>query len=316
MSPDRYAGWVTESASGFADQQVAAGVMPPQEAREYAAGELAKLLTEGLATPGHHIWSAYDDEAEVGYLWLRVRQLSDGIAAFVLDVAVAPSARRRGYGRAVMLIAEDQARAFGATAIRLNVFGHNAAARSLYEDLGYETASTMMTRRLDRAEPLTSAGGPVLRLEATTQEQFDAYRAQAEASYATSIADSGMMPVEEAHEKSRADFGQLLPDGLDTADQFFWTAYDGQREIGLIRLNITERSDGLHALFGYDFLVRQELRRQGYGRAIMVAGEQVCRDRGVVSVGLNVFGHNRGARALYEQMGFEVSASLMKKDLG
>ena len=61
--------------------------------------------------------------------------------------------------------------------------------------------------------------------------------------------------------------------------------------------------------------VREELRRSGYGRAIMVAAEDECRALGVVSVGLNVFGHNRGAQALYEQMGFEVTGIQMSKRL-
>jgi GNAT superfamily N-acetyltransferase len=82
----------------------------------------------------------------------------------------------------------------------------------------------------------------------------------------------------------------------------------------MLWLHLEQKSDGLHA-FGYDFSVRDELRRQGYGRAVMVAAEAVCRDRGVVSVGLNVFGFNEGARALYEQMGFETAAILMRKQL-
>jgi ribosomal protein S18 acetylase RimI-like enzyme len=67
--------------------------------------------------------------------------------------------------------------------------------------------------------------------------------------------------------------------------------------------------------FGYAFEVREEMRRQGYGRAVMVAAEQECRNRGVVAVRLNVFGFNRGAQALYEQMGFEVTNVLMTKRL-
>ena len=56
-------------------------------------------------------------------------------------------------------------------------------------------------------------------------------------------------------------------------------------------------------------------KRQGYGRAIMQAAEQVCRELGVVRVGLSVFGDNLGAQALYEQMGFRVSAIQMTKRL-
>jgi ribosomal protein S18 acetylase RimI-like enzyme len=47
----------------------------------------------------------------------------------------------------------------------------------------------------------------------------------------------------------------------------------------------------------------------------MQAAEGECRRRGVVSVGLNVFGHNLGAQALYEQMGFVVTSIQMSKKL-
>ena len=314
MTPERYLAWIPETISGFVAQQTAAGAMPGPEAVRYAEGEFDKLLPDGLLTRDQHIWSAYDGAVEVGYLWLGVREQSHGADAFVFDVAVDPDLRGRGHGRAIMLAAEAEARALGAVELKLNVFGHNVAAQHLYDGLGYEPASTQMARRLDTTEPLTFPGGPGVRLEPMTQEQFDTYRAQAEESYAASIAGSGMLPVAEAREKSAADFAHLLPDGLDTPEQLFWTAYDGPRDVGLVWLNIRERSDGLFA-FGYDFLVREELRRHGYGRAIMVAGERLCRDRGVATVGLNVFGHNPGARTLYEQMGFEVTATLLRKPL-
>ncbi|MFI6263299.1 GNAT family N-acetyltransferase [Micromonospora sp. NPDC051006] len=147
-----------------------------------------------------------------------------------------------------------------------------------------------------------------------TDEQYRLYRQRAEASYAQNIATSGAMPVPEASEKARQDYNQLLPDDLDTEGHHLWTAYDDDVEIGMLWLQIERKSDGLHA-FGYDFEVRPELRRKGYGRAIMHAAEEVCRQLGVVSVGLSVFGFNLGARTLYEQMGFEVATIHMRKRL-
>ncbi|MCI4062586.1 GNAT family N-acetyltransferase [Micromonospora sp. R77] len=153
-----------------------------------------------------------------------------------------------------------------------------------------------------------------LRLEPMTDEQYERYRARAEEDYARNIADSGAMPLPEAREKSRADYQRLLPDGLATEGHRLWTAYDGADEVGLLWLHVEQKSDGPHA-FGYDFEVREDLRRRGYGRAMIQAAEQVCRELGVVSIGLNVFGFNAGARALYEEMGFEVTSVQMRKPL-
>ncbi|MEG9225987.1 GNAT family N-acetyltransferase [Aeromicrobium sp. Sec7.5] len=151
-----------------------------------------------------------------------------------------------------------------------------------------------------------------VRLVPMSPERFRSYRVTAERSYADNIAASGMMPPSEALEKAAADFDQLLPDGVDTVDHCFWTALDADQEVGILWLAFSEKSNGVHA-FGYDFLVTSELQRRGYGRAIMAAAEEVCRERGVVEVGLSVFGFNSGAQSLYEQMGFEVTMLQMRK---
>ena len=45
-------------------------------------------------------------------------------------------------------------------------------------------------------------------------------------------------------------------------------------------------------------------RRRGYGREILDAGALAARDLGAEVLGLNVFGHNDVARALYERAGY------------
>ena len=81
-----------------------------------------------------------------------IRVKSDGPTSpetwYVMDIVVAEKHRRRGYGRATMLLAEDVARGHGATYLGLNVFGHNPNARALYESLGYETLSVRMRKSL------------------------------------------------------------------------------------------------------------------------------------------------------------------------
>lgn len=47
----------------------------------------------------------------------------------------------------------------------------------------------------------------------------------------------------------------------------------------------------------------------------MVAAEWECRELGVVSIGLNVFGHNLAALTHYEQMGFQVTGIQMNRKL-
>ncbi|MBI1200758.1 MAG: ribosomal-protein-alanine N-acetyltransferase [Phenylobacterium sp.] len=60
--------------------------------------------------------------------------------AEVLTVGVAPWARRRGIGAALMTAAVAAARTAGAQAMFLEVDADNAAALALYESLGFERA--------------------------------------------------------------------------------------------------------------------------------------------------------------------------------
>jgi ribosomal protein S18 acetylase RimI-like enzyme len=147
-----------------------------------------------------------------------------------------------------------------------------------------------------------------------TDAQYVAYRAHSADSYAKEIVESGSMSWEDAVEKAAADFAALVPEGLETPDHHLFTAYDGETEIGLFWLQIRTRATGPEG-FILDIEVRPDQRRHGYGRAIMTAGEEECRRRGVTAIGLNVFAQNVGARALYDQLGYQVTSTQMRKRL-
>ncbi len=314
MTDVRFEAWATQSVAGFAAQQVAAGLVPAPEARAQAEEAFAEQLPEGLATPLHHLWTVRAGEDEIGHLWLRVRPLSAEVEGYVFDVELVPEARGRGLGRATMLAAEEAARELGATVMRLNVFGHNRPAVRLYESLGYVVTGATMTCRLDVGRPADDVGGPRVELREMTPGEYVVFRPRLEADYAANIARAGAMPMAEARRKSADDLASLLPRGRLSEGHLLWTAYDGTRPVGEVWVHLRQRSDGLHA-FGYQLEVREELRRNGYGRAVVEAALRACRERGVASAGLSVFGFNDGARRIYEEVGFELTAQTMSKPL-
>ena len=306
--------WAEHSRQGFAAQQVAAGLQPEAEAREAAQRGFAALLPDGLATPTHHVFRVVGPEGgTVGHLWVRVRELSSEVEGYVYDVELLPEARGRGLGRATMLAAEEVARTFGVTVMRLNVFGHNTRAIRLYESLGYTVSSATMTARVDEL-PDASPTGPRVELRAMTDQEYAVFRPRLEEDYGANIAAAGGMPEPEALRKASADLDALLPSGLRSPGHLIWTACGGTDPVGHLWLQLQPRSDGLHA-FGFDFAVRADRRRRGYGRAVAAAAARACRERGVRSVGLSVFGFNTGARSLYEQLGFRLTAQTMMKRL-
>ena len=148
-----------------------------------------------------------------------------------------------------------------------------------------------------------------VRLEPMTEEQYRPWRAEAEAHYARSVATSGES-AQDAARRAADTYAQLLPDEFATSGNHFWYAYDGDRRVGFLWIKVTRE-----AAFVHNVAVEPDLRRRGYGRAIMLAAERWCRENALTRIGLHVFAHNTGARALYEQLGFAETGRNMAKDL-
>ena len=145
---------------------------------------------------------------------------------------------------------------------------------------------------------------------------FAGYAEAAIAGYARDNVASGRWPEEGALARSRADFDASLPQGLQTPDNFLFEirAAATGLTVGVIWFAV-EEEHGLSAAFVYDVEVRPEYRRQGYATAAFRALEPLARDLGLTSIGLHVFGHNTGARALYGKLGYEVTGVNMQKRL-
>lgn len=103
---------------------------------------------------------AVADGRVVGMIELRLKRPGDPDGAQTprvkadLGIAVAPDWRGRGVGTALMLAAEDWARANGAERMILDLNAANAGALRLYERLGYEVHSLDMDKAI---EPDSSA---------------------------------------------------------------------------------------------------------------------------------------------------------------
>jgi ribosomal protein S18 acetylase RimI-like enzyme len=148
-----------------------------------------------------------------------------------------------------------------------------------------------------------------VRLEPMTEDEYKPWRADAEAHYAESVATSGRSAAEAAR-AATDKYAELLPQGFATPAHHFWYAFDGNRRVGFLWVKVTHDT-----AFVYNFAVEADLRRRGYGRAIMLAAEAWCHDHALTRIGLHVFAHNTNARALYEQLGFIETGRNLAKDL-
>ena len=139
--------WLAADIAHYAADLAASGM--DESAAERARAEQAELLPDGIDTPGHLIFKVVDGDEHVGWLWLALwSPRGEADTGWVYDIEVGEAFRGRGYGRAAMQLAEEEARSHGLRRLGLNVFGHNPVATSLYISLGYEVTSQYMSKLL------------------------------------------------------------------------------------------------------------------------------------------------------------------------
>ncbi|MFF8409580.1 GNAT family N-acetyltransferase [Streptomyces omiyaensis] len=139
MTGEEFAEWEEGAREAFARSWTDRGV-PEERARAKAEASHRELLPRGLDTPGTAIRVVVLDGRVVGHVWTGVRELEPGVSAgYVYDIEVGGEQRGRGYGRALMLLAERVTREAGETLLGLHVFAGNTPAIRLYESLGYRT---------------------------------------------------------------------------------------------------------------------------------------------------------------------------------
>jgi len=230
-----------------------------------------------------------------GHVWVLSRHDElDLVPPGGLDPVLAPAV-----GRAVEAMAADE----GFRAVAVGVAPGDAFASGLVEGAGYSLSATQMHLHLDDG----LADETVVELVPMDEASFVVWRADEEAAYAEERAAAGESP-DVAAEESRRQLAELLPQGLQTPDQHFFEGRVDGESVGTLWLS-TERS----MAFVYDVVVHEAHRRRGYGAGLMRAGARWVRDRGHPMLGLNVFGHNHGARALYEKLGYVVVEEHLRK---
>jgi len=85
------------------------------------------------------IWLLYDGPSLVGYIILTIGFSFEfrGHDAFIDELYIVPSHRRRGFGRQAMVFVEQRAREMGVNAVHLEVDRGNDRALELYRRAGY-----------------------------------------------------------------------------------------------------------------------------------------------------------------------------------
>jgi ribosomal protein S18 acetylase RimI-like enzyme len=157
---------------------------------------------------------------------------------------------------------------------------------------------------------VSSSKAPTVTLRPLTDEEFAAWRRLAAESFAAGVGPSRGLGPEASLEAAYEETDKLLPNGRETENNLLWMACHEGEPVGSLWINTQKRNP-----FVYGIEVHEDQRGKGYGRSIMLAGEEECRRRGHEHLELNVFGNNETAISLYASLGYVVTAQQMRKTL-
>lgn len=144
------------------------------------------------------------------------------------------------------------------------------------------------------------------------QEDFEPYLERDIREYAEEHVRNGNWKPAEALERSRKEHQQLLPDGLQSKNQYLFSIVDAgsDQKLGVLWVHIENNQ-----AFIYDFRIEEAQRGKGYGKQALLALDGKLKSLNVKSVGLHVFGDNLTAQELYKKMGYQVTDMHMRKIL-
>ena len=148
-----------------------------------------------------------------------------------------------------------------------------------------------------------------------SEAEYEVWLAAAIPAYAADKVAAGQWAKEESLELSRMALLDLLPQGRRTANNYLFNILDEQAgTVGTAWIAAIEQA-GRPIAYICDVRVRPECRRKGHATRALAAIEDEARRLGVCGIGLHVFGHNAGAQALYEKLGYRPTNISMFKEL-
>lgn len=244
--------------------------------------------------PGSRHLLAYDEDALVGYA-----QLEDDVQQTTAQLVVAPSARRRGIGRALL----DRTVGEAAGPLRIWAMGDSAGARSLaaYADLRRLRELLIMTRPLDETLPAAAAAPVPAGVRVRT--------------FRPGEDEPGWLAVNAAAFASHPEQGRLTRGDLDERLAERWFDPEG------FFLAVTDDAVGAESMVGFHWTkqhpgelgevyvlgVAPTTSGRGLGKALLGIGLRHLRDRGNTTVELYVEADHQGAVGLYRGSGFTVA---------
>ena len=160
----------------------------------------------------------------------------------------------------------------------------------------------------------------MLELKPMNQDIYNHYITYSKNNYAQEITKARGISIEEAMQITNKEYDTLLPDGLQSKNQYLYTIENNENEnIGIMWFS-SQSNHGDNELFLCDVEVNKEYRGKGYGRESMNLLESKVKEFNMHTISLHVFLHNKIAYSLYNKIGYKEvkrgkAGVIMKKTL-
>lgn len=154
-----------------------------------------------------------------------------------------------------------------------------------------------------------------MKLVLMTESEFNFWAPRSRSSYAQDKMKANSLTKPEADKIALDDFNRLLPDGLQSKDNFLCAVKNGdEKNVGFAWYCIRGAEDNRRA-FICDILIEEQNRGKGFGRKAMLLIEEEVKKQGLSRIGLHVFGFNKTAINLYQSLGYLTTDLVMEKSL-
>lgn len=153
LTEEQYPVFFELAATTYAEENVRGGRWLAADAMALARSETSRLLPSGISTADNFLYSvcSESDQGVVGYLWFAEMQRGSARIAFICQVLIEPSHRRKGHARSALEAVQAIAEKRGLSGLALHVFAHNEAANALYRSLGYRVSSLNLIKSLPQS---------------------------------------------------------------------------------------------------------------------------------------------------------------------
>ena len=181
-----------------------------------------------------------------------------------------------------------------------------------YYNATYNFDQNLYNEAYDLTIELFKNGETMKFIEEMTKEDFERYLKNSILNFAEENIKSTNWKKEDAYDKSVVVFNELLPDGIETKDHYFFNIIVNNEQAGILWLYFNENKK---TVFIYDINIKASFQNQGVGTKVLQEAEEFAKEKKAIALELHVFGHNHRAYNFYKKLHFYETSIQMRKDI-